>query len=129
VKKHKYAMALSYEKERKRVFSMLNFLNSFDIVVVEGKKDKIALEKLGVEKVKTSYEYFHSNQKFKKVAIIFDNDKGGKKLKEKAFSFSYEMNNSAYDVSNFFLSIFSCRKVEESYKRFLKMVSEWEKHT
>jgi len=66
VKKHKYAMALSYEKERKRVFSMLNFLNSFDTVVVEGKKDKIALEKLGIEKVKTSYEYFHSNQKLRK---------------------------------------------------------------
>jgi len=122
-------MALSYEKERKRVFGMLNFLNSFDTVVVEGKKDKIALQKLGVEKVKTSYGYFHSNQKFKKVAILFDNDRGGEKLKEKAFSFSYEMNNSVYDVSNFFLSVFSCKKVEESYKRFLKMVSEWEKHT
>jgi 5S rRNA maturation endonuclease (ribonuclease M5) len=122
-------MVLSYEKERKRVFSMLNFLNSFDIVVVEGKKDKIALEKLGVEKVKSSYEYFHSNQKFKKVAILFDIDRGGEKLKEKALSFSYEMNNSAYDISNFFLSIFGCKRVEESYKRFLKMVSEWEKHT
>jgi len=122
-------MVLSYEKERKRVFSMLNLLNSFDTVVVEGKKDKIALKKLGVEKVKTSYEYFHLNQKFKKVAILFDNDRGGEKLKEKALSFSYEMNDSAYDISNFFLSIFGCKRVEESYKRFLKMVSEWEKHT
>jgi 5S rRNA maturation endonuclease (ribonuclease M5) len=122
-------MASSYEKERKRVFSMLNFLNSFDIVVVEGKKDKFALQKLGVEKVKTSYEYLHSNQKFKKVAILFDDDRGGEKLKEKALSFSYEMNNSAYDVSQFFLGIFGCKKVEESYKRYLKMVSEWEKHT
>lgn len=122
-------LALSFEKERKRVFSMLNFLNSFDIVVVEGKKDKIALKKLGVENVKTSYEYFNSNQSFKKVAILFDEDKGGEKLKEKAFSFSFERNNSAYDVSHFFLNLFGCKKVEESYKRFLKMVSEWEKHT
>jgi 5S rRNA maturation endonuclease (ribonuclease M5) len=123
-----HGFSSSFEKERKRVFNMLNFLNSFDFVVVEGKKDKIALESLGIKKVKTSYEYFNSKQSFKKIAIIFDLDKGGEKLKEKTFSFSYEKNNSVCDVSFRFLSIFGCKKVEESYKRFLKMVVEWEKH-
>lgn len=112
------------EKWKKDVFRMLNFINEFDFAVVEGKRDKEALKRLGVVNIKTSYEYFHYKNKSKKeqrIAFIFDLDRGGEKIKQKAFDYAFENNFVPYDASKL-LSLLKCKHCEEAYKSFLRGV-------
>lgn len=100
--------------ERLRDFSKEN------LIVVEGKKDKKILEELGIKNIYTIREILNkeSFNGFKKVLILTDNDKKGRKL-YKNLKYIFESDgiivNEKFRIQ--FYKIFKINKVEYLNKK------------
>lgn len=64
-----------------KFFRDLREISENVLIIVEGKRDKIVLERLGIKNVYTIYELYKINfRKYREAIVLTDNDKKGRRL-------------------------------------------------